>query len=97
MQFHRILNHGTRKICTSRPFHSRRDVGPSVGLEAVTNREFQALGSLCHNSILIKIQLDAAVGSLIYSTAKSLYMFRLPTAPIIRSTKNCIRSLRYRS
>jgi len=38
--------------------------------------------------ILIKIQLDATVGSLVYFTAKSLYMFRLPTAPIIRSTKN---------
>jgi len=50
-----------------------------------------------HNSILIKIQLDATVCSLIYFTAKSLYMFRLSTAPIIRCTKNCNRSLRYRS
>ena len=50
-----------------------------------------------HNSILIKIQLDATVCSLIYFTAKSLYMFRVSTAPIIRSTKNCNRSLRYRS
>jgi len=32
-------------------------------------------------SILIKDQLDATVGSLIYFTAKSLYMFRVPTAP----------------
>ena len=37
------------------------------------------------NSILIKIQLDATVCSLIYFTAKSLYMFRVSTAPIIRS------------
>ena len=36
--------------------------------------------------ILIKIQLDAAVRSLIYFTAKSLYMFRVSTAPIIRNT-----------
>ena len=47
--------------------------------------------------ILIKTQLDATAHSLIYSTAKSLYMFRVPTAPIIRSAKNCNRSLRYRS
>jgi len=30
-----------------------------------------------HNSKLIKIQLDATVCSLIYFTAKSLYMFRV--------------------
>jgi len=30
-----------------------------------------------HNSILIKIQLDATVWRLIYFTAKSLYMFRV--------------------
>jgi len=49
------------------------------------------------NSKLIKIQLDATVRRLIYFTAKSLYMFRVSTAPIIRSTKNCNRSLRHRS
>jgi len=38
------------------------------------------------NSILIKIQLDATVCTLIYFTAKSLYMFRVSTAPIIKST-----------
>jgi len=43
--------------------------------------------SVHHNSIVIKIQLDATVCSLIYFTAKSLYMFRVSTAPIIRSTK----------
>ena len=48
-------------------------------------------------SVLIKIQLDATVCSLIYFTAKSLYMFRVSTTPTIRSTKNCKRSLRYRS
>jgi hypothetical protein len=48
-------------------------------------------------SILIKIQLDATVCSLIYFTAKSLYTFRVSTASIIRSTKNCNRSLRYMS
>jgi len=47
--------------------------------------------------ILIKLQLDAAVCSLIYFTAKSLYLFRVSTAPIIRNTKNCNRNLRYRS
>jgi len=46
-------------------------------------------------SILIKIQLDTTVRSLIYFTAKSLYMFRVPTAPIIRSTKNCNINLWY--
>jgi len=51
-----------------------------------------------HNSILIKITLDATVCSLIYFTANSLYMFRVSTAPIISSTKNCNRSyLRNRS
>ena len=39
------------------------------------------------NLILNKIQLDATVRSPIYFTAKSLYMFRVPNAPIIRSTK----------
>ena len=60
-------------------------------------RTFFKLMVLCHNSVLIKIQLDATVCSLIYFNAKSLYMFRVSTAPIIRSTKNCNRSLRYRS
>ena len=41
----------------------------------------------------MKIQLDATVCSLSYFTAKSLYMFRLSTAPIIRKTKNCNLSL----
>jgi hypothetical protein len=37
------------------------------------------------NSILIKkIKLDATVRSVIYFIAKSLYMFRVSTAPIIR-------------
>ena len=44
---------------------------------------------------LTKIQLDAAVCSLIYFTAKSLYMFRVSTEHIVRSTKNYNRSLRY--
>ena len=34
-----------------------------------------------HNSILIKIQLDATERSLIYFTAKSLYMFRVSQHP----------------
>jgi len=38
--------------------------------------------------VLIKIQLDATVCSLIYFIAKSLYMFRASTAFIIRSTKS---------
>jgi len=45
------------------------------------------------HSKLIKIQLDAIVCSLIYFTAKSLYIFRVSTAPTIRNTKNCKRSL----
>jgi len=48
-------------------------------------------------TVLIKIRLDATVRNLIYFTAKSLYMFQVCTAPIIRSTKNCNRSLWYRS
>ena len=46
--------------------------------------------------MLIKIQLNAIVCGLLYFTAKSLHMFRVPTAPIIRSTKICNRTLRYR-
>jgi len=46
---------------------------------------FEAHGSVHHNLILIKIQADAIVGSLIYFTAKSLHMFRMLTAPIIRA------------
>ena len=46
-----------------------------------------------HNSKLINIQLDATVCSLIYFTSKSLYMFRVPTAPVIRSIKNCNRTV----
>ena len=42
---------------------------------------FQAHGPVHHNSILIKIQLDATVGSLVYFTAKSLYMFRVSQHP----------------
>ena len=48
-------------------------------------------------TVLINTQLDATVCNLIYFTAKSLYMFRVSIAPIIRSTKNCNCSLRYRS
>jgi len=46
--------------------------------------------------MLIKIQPDATVCRYLF-TAKSLYIFRVSTAPIIRCTKNCNRSLRYRS
>jgi len=45
----------------------------------------------------IGIYPDATVCSLIYHTAKSLYMFQVSTVPIIRSNKNCNRSLWYRS
>ena len=43
-----------------------------------------------------KVQLDATICRHLF-TAKSLYMFRGVTAPIIRSTKNCNRYLWYRS
>ena len=43
--------------------------------------------------VIYYLLLDATVCSRIYFTAKSLYMFRVSTAPIIRSTKNCNRSL----
>ena len=42
-------------------------------------------------------QQDAAVRSQFYFTAGSLYMFRVLSTPIVRSTLNCIYSLRYRS
>ena len=38
-----------------------------------------------HKSVVIKTQLDATVRRMIYFTAKSLYTFRVSTAPIIRS------------
>ena len=37
--------------------------------------------SVHHNSMLIKIQPDATVCSLVYFTAKSLYMFRVSPHP----------------
>ena len=42
-------------------------------------------------------QQDAAVNSQIYCTAGLLYMFRVLSTPIIRSTPDCIYSLRYMS
>ena len=42
---------------------------------------FFAHGSVHHNSLLIKVQLDATVCSLIYFTAKSLYMFWVSQHP----------------
>ena len=42
-------------------------------------------------------QQDAALHSQFYFTAGSLNMFRVLSTPIIRSTLNCIYSLRYRS
>ena len=42
-------------------------------------------------------QQDAAVRSQFYFPAGSLYMFRVLSTPIIRSTLNCIYSLRCRS
>ena len=44
--------------------------------------------------ILIIVQRDATQQSIYYSTS-SLYMFRVSTTPIIRSTQNCNYSLRY--
>jgi len=43
--------------------------------------DFQAHGSVHHNSILIKIQLDATVSKMIYFTAESLYMFQVSQHP----------------
>jgi len=42
---------------------------------------FKAHGSVHRNSILIKIQQDATVNSLIYFTTKSLYTFRVSQHP----------------
>jgi len=52
---------------------------------SVRRSTFQAQGSVHHNSILIQIQLDATVCSLIYFTAKSPYMFRVPVPEIAGS------------
>jgi len=49
-------------------FTPNTTVSHPEGLES-SNLKFQARGSVHHNSILIKIQLDATVGSLIYFTA----------------------------
>ena len=58
--------------------------------ECIHMQEYQQV-----TTMLNRIQLDA-VHSPIYFTAETLYMFRVST-PIIRSTKTCNRSLRYRS
>jgi len=61
-------------------FTPNTTVSHPEGLEPL-NLKFQAHGSMHHNSILIKIQLDAKVGSLIYFTVKSLYMFWVSQHP----------------
>ena len=43
-------------------------------------------GSVHHKTILIIVQQDSTVCSLSYFTARSLYMFRVSSTPIIRST-----------
>ena len=45
---------------------------------------------------IVTNQQDEAVRSQFYFTAGSLYIFRVLSTPIIRSTLNCIYSLRYR-
>jgi len=56
--------------------------------------EFYVHGSVNCISILIIVQRDATQSSLFYS-ASSLYVFRVSTTPITRSTQNCNYSLRY--
>ena len=46
--------------------------------------------------MLIKIQLDATVCRYLFTTKVTLHVSGV-TAPIIRSTKNCNRNIRYRS
>ena len=63
-------------------------------LRAACKQNFYVYGSVRRWSILIIVQRDATQSSLYYS-ASSLYIFRVSTTPIIRSTQICNYSLRY--
>ena len=71
-----------------------REGGGKTLMETI---EFYFSGSVHHESILIVNQQDATVRSPIYFTARSLCMFRVSSALIIRGTLNCNYSLRYRT
>ena len=58
--------------------------------------KFNVQGSVHHKYLLIYFQQDATLHSLFIS-GKLLYMFRMVSPPIIRSTHNCIYSIWYLS
>jgi hypothetical protein len=72
-----------------------------------TNAKIMFLRTLCNNSDILCLWFRASLIYInncptrcntkqsIYYSASSLYMFRAPTIPIIRSTQNCNFSLRY--
>ena len=66
------------------------DVMPCIGIEF--GYKFYVRGSVHRESMWIIVQRDATMYSLLYF-CKLLYMFRVVTPPIIRSTYNCNYSI----
>jgi len=50
------------------------------------SNDFYVHGSVHHQIYIMNVQRDAALCGLYLFTARSLYMFRVPSTPIIRST-----------
>jgi hypothetical protein len=63
-----------------------------TNLWITTPKNFNVYGSVHRESVLITVQQDATMYSLLYF-CKLLYMFRVVTPPIIRSTCNCNYSI----
>jgi len=89
-----LQSHST---CFGCPSHPSSGVLKAVTATAGTGHNTGTATSLqrCLQAV-IKIQPDATVCRYLF-TAKSLYMFRVSIAPIIKSTKSCNCSLRYGS
>ena len=65
-----------------------------VGLLLVKGKQFFSNDKQISDVVLIYFQRDATLHSLFIS-GKLLYMFRVASSPIIRSTYNCIYSIWY--
>jgi len=72
------------------PFHDKICVSKVVAIKEEFN-QFYVYGSVHRESMSIIVQKDATMYSLYF--CKFLYMFRVVTPPIIRSTYNCNHSI----
>ena len=89
------------KSPTGNRYRTERDTYRSAGVERneVSSDEVISIRKakkVIRDAYINRIQQDAAVLRYLF-TAKSLYMFRVSIAPIVRSTSNCNCSLWYRS